>query len=204
MFIIMKGENTLHLLKCILNIEQPITQTSANEQKSMLKYVQHANAIAEIGVFEGFNTRNFALNSPGDAVIYAIDPFIKGFFGLCYGKLIAQNDWKKNKIKNKIKVVQGLSWDVASFIREPLDFIFIDGDHSFDAVTKDFELYSQKLSPTGTIAFHDSRIFPKGWTGLEWEPVQFIDKVIRQDKGWEIVEETDSIVFIQRRNNISE
>jgi predicted O-methyltransferase YrrM len=35
------------------------------------------------------------------------------------------------------------------------DFIFIDGDHSYEGVKKDFELYKQLLSPRGYIGFHD-------------------------------------------------
>lgn len=35
------------------------------------------------------------------------------------------------------------------------DFIFIDGDHSYDGVKRDFELYKKLLSPRGYIGFHD-------------------------------------------------
>ena len=35
------------------------------------------------------------------------------------------------------------------------DLIFIDGDHSYDGVKKDFELYKELLSPRGFIVFHD-------------------------------------------------
>ncbi len=35
------------------------------------------------------------------------------------------------------------------------DFIFIDGDHTYEGVSKDFELYKHLLSPRGYIAFHD-------------------------------------------------
>jgi cephalosporin hydroxylase len=35
------------------------------------------------------------------------------------------------------------------------DFIFIDGDHSYDGVKCDFELYKALLSPGGYIGFHD-------------------------------------------------
>jgi FkbM family methyltransferase len=38
---------------------------------------------------------------------------------------------------------------------EELDFIFIDGDHSYDGVKKDFEMYSSFLKDGGYIAFHD-------------------------------------------------
>ena len=35
------------------------------------------------------------------------------------------------------------------------DFILIDGDHSYEGVKKDFNLYKNLLSPRGVIAFHD-------------------------------------------------
>jgi cephalosporin hydroxylase len=35
------------------------------------------------------------------------------------------------------------------------DFIFIDGDHSYDGVKCDFDLYKPFLSPRGYIGFHD-------------------------------------------------
>jgi len=38
---------------------------------------------------------------------------------------------------------------------EQLDLLFIDGDHSFTGVSKDFELYSPYVRPGGCIVFHD-------------------------------------------------
>jgi len=39
-----------------------------------------------------------------------------------------------------------------------IDVLFIDGDHSYKGVKKDFELYSQILSPNGIIIIHDTDI----------------------------------------------
>jgi predicted O-methyltransferase YrrM len=36
-----------------------------------------------------------------------------------------------------------------------LDFIFIDGDHTYDGVRRDLELYEPLVRPGGMIAFHD-------------------------------------------------
>ena len=36
-----------------------------------------------------------------------------------------------------------------------LDFLFIDGDHSYDGVKRDFEMYSPLVRAGGVIAFHD-------------------------------------------------
>ncbi len=40
-------------------------------------------------------------------------------------------------------------------ICDSYDFIFIDGDHTYDGVKRDFELYKSLLSPRGYIGFHD-------------------------------------------------
>lgn len=37
-----------------------------------------------------------------------------------------------------------------------IDFLFIDGDHSYEGVKKDFELYSNILSDNGVIILHDT------------------------------------------------
>jgi predicted O-methyltransferase YrrM len=37
----------------------------------------------------------------------------------------------------------------------PVDFLFIDGDHTYDGVAADFELYGPLVRPGGLIAFHD-------------------------------------------------
>ncbi len=36
-----------------------------------------------------------------------------------------------------------------------IDLLFIDGDHSYEGVKKDFELYKSSVSKNGIIAFHD-------------------------------------------------
>jgi len=43
----------------------------------------------------------------------------------------------------------------AADIGGPLDLVFIDGDHSEDAVRHDFETASAWVKPAGIVAFHD-------------------------------------------------
>jgi hypothetical protein len=44
------------------------------------------------------------------------------------------------------------------FVRQDIkiDFLFIDGDHSYEGVKKDFDLYSKIISDNGTIVLHDT------------------------------------------------
>lgn len=39
-----------------------------------------------------------------------------------------------------------------------IDFLFLDGDHLYNAVKRDFELYSPLVRQGGVVAFHDARI----------------------------------------------
>ena len=41
-----------------------------------------------------------------------------------------------------------------------LDFLFIDGDHSYDGVKRDYEMYGPLVKPGGLIAFHDIEFCP--------------------------------------------
>jgi hypothetical protein len=44
--------------------------------------------------------------------------------------------------------------------------LFIDGDHSYEGVRRDFELYSHLVKDKGIIAFHDIVVHPPE-TGCE-------------------------------------
>jgi predicted O-methyltransferase YrrM len=41
------------------------------------------------------------------------------------------------------------------FRRQPLDLLFIDGDHAYESVRRDYELYAPLVRTGGLIAFHD-------------------------------------------------
>jgi predicted O-methyltransferase YrrM len=45
-----------------------------------------------------------------------------------------------------------------------VDFLFIDGDHEYDGVKRDFELYAPLVGPGGLIAFHD--VNESNWPGV--------------------------------------
>jgi predicted O-methyltransferase YrrM len=64
--------------------------------------------------------------------------------------------------RQRLHVVTGDSHSALTFSKvvqkigaAKLDFLFIDGDHSYEGVKKDFEMYSSLVRPGGVIAFHD-------------------------------------------------
>lgn len=71
-----------------------------------------------------------------------------------------------------------------------LDFLFIDGDHSYEGVKRDFEMYSPLVQRGGIIAFHDIVPgppelvggVPKFWSELKQE--YGVDRVIEIVRDW--------------------
>jgi predicted O-methyltransferase YrrM len=54
---------------------------------------------------------------------------------------------------------------VAELAGAPLDFLFIDGDHSYEGVHRDFADYGPLVRAGGLIAFHDIHPHSRGWGG---------------------------------------
>lgn len=58
-------------------------------------------------------------------------------------------------------IVRKFSVEAAAEVPDrSLDFVFIDGNHVFDAVTADLLAWMPKVKPSGFVAGHDYRIFP--------------------------------------------
>jgi predicted O-methyltransferase YrrM len=66
-----------------------------------------------------------------------------------------------------------------------LDLLFIDGDHTYDGVKQDFEMYSPFVRPGGIIAFHD---IVQGREELVGEVERFWSEIKARYRHQEIIE----------------
>ena len=120
--------------------------------------------ILEIGTARGGTLFLFARIASSDALIMSID-LPGGKFGGGYPDWRVQL-YKSFAIQNqKLNLIRENSHAYSTFKvvekmleGNKLDFLFIDGDHSYDGVKADFEMYSKLVNKDGIIAFHD--IFP--------------------------------------------
>lgn len=58
---------------------------------------------------------------------------------------------------------------------QPIDFLFLDGDHSYEGIKQDFEMYAPLVRKGGIIAFHDIKpSLPDNWiqVGRFWEEIK--------------------------------
>lgn len=75
-----------------------------------------------------------------------------------------------------------------------VDFLFVDGDHRYEAVRRDYELYGPFVRPGGVIAFHDIRPGGRGdkngvarlWRELADDSGSFVELVEGEGPGYGI------------------
>lgn len=116
---------------------------------------------AEIGVASGIHAACFLLELDID-MIYLIDPYIpyKDEFKMISSeraKEMESNAYiKLAKYKHKIRWIKEKSVDAARLIADnSLDFVYIDGDHTYKSVTDDILLYFPKVKKGGLFSGHD-------------------------------------------------
>ena len=134
----------------------------------MLEIIRKINprVILEIGTARGGTLFLFAQIAEPDATIISID-LPGGRFGGGYPKWMIPIFKSFFKEDQKLYLIRRDSHDpltlniVRSILANRLvDFLFIDGDHTYEGVKKDFKTYSPLVRKGGIIAFHDIALGP--------------------------------------------
>ncbi|BBO79781.1 hypothetical protein DSCO28_03470 [Desulfosarcina ovata subsp. sediminis] len=145
--------------------------------KKLAEMKQPEGEIVEIGSFMGKSTCWLAAGVVGNthAKINAVDHF-KGSIEhqagkACESQVVAEdgttlgvfkNNIRKAKLEKCVNPIVGASEEIAEIWEKPLRLLFIDGDHSYEGVKKDFEMWSPFIVKSGIIAFHDVTV----WNGV--------------------------------------
>jgi predicted O-methyltransferase YrrM len=190
-----------HPLYNIIGLRGAISQHSIKEDELLKKFVGSSKTIVEIGVAEAVCGYSIRSVMDENAVMYLIDPYIPGKIpGLNLQYVVAKKIVNSVK-RGKVEWIKEFSHDAfKTWGNKKIDFLFIDGDHSYEGCLQDWEDWSKYVPVGGIVVFHDARVFAGGWVEENWGPVQVVNKVFRSEpnKEWEIVEEADSMVVVRR------
>lgn len=122
---------------------------------------QHPETACEIGTFKGGTLFVWCQLAQPNAHIISIDLPGGEFGGGYYEKSIPFFD-SFRRPGQVLECLRGSSHDAdmrqqfeKKLAGRKLDFLFIDGDHSYDGVKKDFEFYSRFVRKGGLVGFHD-------------------------------------------------
>jgi predicted O-methyltransferase YrrM len=151
--------------------------------------------VCEIGTFKGGTLYLWCEAARRDAVLVAVDYLI----GPILHPFSLRRRWfYQNFKKDACQTIHCLAGDShrretfdtvkRSLLNEKLDFLFIDGDHSYKGVKRDFELYLPLVREGGIIAFHD--ILPREECP-EIQVYKFWQEIKRQYDSQELVANID-------------
>jgi hypothetical protein len=190
--------NFLHFLKYIFGAASPLSETTPDERACLQKHASGRRRLVEIGVRHGVNTRGMREVMAHDGVLVAIDPyrllpFRLGVFG--WAKIIAHREAGK-ACKGRVLWIEDLGKSAVNYPSVqpllPVDFLFIEGDHSWEGIAGDWEAWSGNVAPGGIVALHDSRNKP------DWDSQRFTDEVARKDSRYRFIEGVDTLTVLQR------
>ena len=135
-----------------------INELTGHANKTDMLYVaaiaKHlaANKIFEFGTYTGRTTFYLAHNNPSASVVTLNLPPEKD---LRYGPFLGVM-FKGTQEEKRITqlLADSREFDIAS-LRRQFDFVFVDGDHSYELVQNDTQKAFELLKPGGTIMWHD-------------------------------------------------
>ena len=84
--------------------------------------------------------------------------------------------------------------------RPLVDFVFIDGDHSYEGLRDDWENWRSLTAPGGIIALHDSRLSAERCIGAAGS-VAFTSEVVLKDRSFDVVEVVDTLTVLRRQSS---
>jgi len=116
----------------------------------------------EIGTGEGANAESI-LRTLNMKTLYLIDPYEAyiddGQLVNTYNNMFTLTKERLSKFGDKTKFLLEKSNEVISIIPDGLDFVYIDGNHSYEFVREDIYLYYPKVRPGGVLGGHDYLMF---------------------------------------------
>ena len=169
--------------------EAPLARIAAvdgliSEEEAWLLYSLAAGArdgcVVEIGSYRGRSTVALALGARAGngGPVYAVDPMVEytGPLGFQYGrgdKTRLLLNLLLAGVAESVWLLQTTSAAAAATWSQPIALLWIDGDHSYEAVRADVESWTPFLIPGGIVAFDDS-------TRGEWGVARVVGKMLER------------------------
>jgi predicted O-methyltransferase YrrM len=184
--------NVLHLLG-ILN---PETQTETAELGCLANYAAGALIAVEIGSFEGVSAAVIAESMDPEGMLYCIDPWPNLSGRPSPSLSIFERHLRRRGLSGRVRLLRGDSMSMASAVPDSLDFMFIDGDHSWEGIRTDWDIAKKKLRSGGTVCLHDSLVPVSHPTRLD--SARFYESVICKDSGFVSLPSIGSLAVLRR------
>jgi len=161
--------NLLHLFHLI----KPFSATNEQELACIESHAKGRKNAVEIGTALGVSALRIARQLDPAGRLCCIDPFEENnpVAKICMREL------RRSGIMDRVVYIRGFSGQVAQQIPKACDFMFVDGDHSYDGLKTDWQIVLNCLAVGGVVCFHDTTI-PREEPHRNFGSVQFFNDVI--------------------------
>ena len=162
----LNANRTTPFSKLFKDIISPIKGWLAEEEAGYLYRMAQSVAdgcIVEIGSYRGRSTAalGFGTNAGGRLPVFAVEPHepFRGVFGGDFGPLDRGHFMQTmltTGLYHQVRLINLSSEFLSDLWPLPVTLLFIDADHRYEAVKRDFERWRGKLAPTATVVFDDA------------------------------------------------
>lgn len=179
-----------------LRLRPPAAQHTQVEGMLLRKLARDACTIVEIGVAEGGSAWEVAQVMRPDATLHLVDPY----FRRSLGKIVPARNIARRLVgsvaRGQIDWVERFSHDAIRGWNKPIDLLFLDGDHTYEGVKRDFDEWTPHLTREGQVALHDARA-EAAWTQAHHGPVRLLEE-LSQSPHWCLTDAVDSLAVLRR------
>jgi predicted O-methyltransferase YrrM len=185
-----------HYIAWTVGLASATTQTTTAERDCLARYATGRRRLVEIGVWHGVTTKRLRTVMHPQGVLSAVDPFPVGRLGFSVQQHIAHREVAS--VGNGQVAWLRATGAAAARNHAPVDFVFIDGDHSEHGLLADWRAWSPLVEPGGVVALHDSRSTPERRID-DAGSVKVTNEVILRDERFAVVDTVDSLTVLQKR-----
>jgi predicted O-methyltransferase YrrM len=137
------------------------------------------SVVVELGSYLGASACALAEGGQNRVKLFCVDTWLND--AMSEGSRNTYELFKENVIRyrNVIIPIRGRSVEVGSQFRNPIDLLFVDADHSYEAVMADLAAWLPLLRPGGSLILHDS-----GWAdGVQRAIREIVSPIQLEDAG---------------------
>lgn len=187
--------NLFHYLRMV----EAHSQMNAEEKQALKRYAHDCEKALEIGTYMGISANIIAKELRPGGLLFCIDPFVKRKGMKNPGLSIAERDLARNGVSSKVVFLTGFSTDpeIKSQLPNDFDFIFIDGDHTYDGLANDWRIVKQTLTIGGIVCLHDTLI-PSEEPFRNFGSVAYFNKVVKHDEQFKLIDECYSMTVLKK------
>jgi predicted O-methyltransferase YrrM len=178
-----------------LGLRPAVAQVSAAEGALLERSAAGSGSVVEIGVAEGGSAWHLRRTLDPDGTLTLIDTY-PPVLGMNMSQVIARR-LVDSVARGRVEWLRMRSDEAVRGWSRPIDYLFIDGDHSYDAVRRDYEQWSGHVVPDGTLAFHDA-LTEAAWMDESFGSARFVAELNAGDADWRMVDSVDSLAIFRR------